>query len=130
VHDLTAQQLQRAPQNHRRGNAVHVVVAVDRDALVLRDRALEALDCAPHVRELERVVEVLDRRVQKTPGTVGVSQPPKAQQPRDDRVHAQRRRERGGLLVVAREVIPEQGLRHDDRVSSVAACVLWLGATS
>jgi hypothetical protein len=123
VHDVAAEQLQRAPQDHRRGDAVDVVVAVDRDALVLRDRALEPFDRASHVREREGVVEVFDGRVQKAPGTVGIRQPPKAQQPRDDGVHAERRRQRGGLLVVAREVIPEQRPGHDDRVT--VATPIW-----
>ena len=35
--DVAAEQLQRAPQDHGRGDAVDVVVAVDRDPLLARD---------------------------------------------------------------------------------------------
>ena len=37
VHDVAAEHLQRAAQDHRRGDAVDVVVAVDRDPLLARD---------------------------------------------------------------------------------------------
>ena len=37
VHDVGPEHLERAPQDHRGGDAVHVVVPVDRDALAPRD---------------------------------------------------------------------------------------------
>ena len=39
VDDVAAEQLERAAQDHRRRDAVDVVVAVDRDPLLARDRA-------------------------------------------------------------------------------------------
>ena len=47
VHDVGAEQLERAAQDHGRGDAVDVVVAVDGDALLAGDRAEDAIDGRP-----------------------------------------------------------------------------------
>ena len=65
VDDVAAEHLERAPQDHGRRDAVDVVVAVDGDALLARERLLEALDRAVHVGEPERIVELIERRVQE-----------------------------------------------------------------
>ena len=39
MHDVAAEHLERAPEDDGRRDAVHVVVAVDRDPLPLRERA-------------------------------------------------------------------------------------------
>ena len=46
VADVGAEQLERAAQDHRRGDAVDVVVAVDGDALAAGDRAQQPIDGA------------------------------------------------------------------------------------
>ena len=65
VDDVGAEQLERAPQDHRRGDAVDVVVAVDRDPLLARERRHDALDRHAHVGEQHRIVQVLEARVQE-----------------------------------------------------------------
>ena len=59
VDDVPAEQLQRAPQDDRGGDAVDVVVAVDRDALAGGNGLLEPHDGALHVGQPERVQQVL-----------------------------------------------------------------------
>ena len=44
MHDLAAEHLERAPQDHGRRDPVHVVIAVNRDALLARDRTLDPFD--------------------------------------------------------------------------------------
>ena len=44
VHDVAAEQLERAAQDHGGGDAVDVVVAVDRDAFLARDGGQDAVD--------------------------------------------------------------------------------------
>ena len=44
VHDVAAEHLERAAEDHGRGDAVDVVVAVNRDALAAGDGLLEPLD--------------------------------------------------------------------------------------
>ena len=110
VHDVAAEHLERAAQDDRRGDAVDVVVAVDRDPLAPREGALEPLDRAAHVGEPEGIVQVLERGVQEAAGALGVAEAAQAQQPGDTGVQAERRRERGRLLVVARQVMPDEGL--------------------
>src|SRR6185503_736016 len=44
VRNVRAEQLQCATENDRGGDTVHVVVAVDRDALLVLDRAKDAVD--------------------------------------------------------------------------------------
>ena len=54
--DVGAEQLERAPQNHRRGDAVDVVVAVDGDALAIGDRGQQPIDGAFEAGQLQRIV--------------------------------------------------------------------------
>jgi hypothetical protein len=63
VRDVGPEQFQRAPQDDRRGDAVHVVVAVDRDALApSRSLGQDPLDGGRHVGEQERIVQIGERR--------------------------------------------------------------------
>ena len=57
--DVGAKQFERASQNDRRCDAVHVVIAVDRDALAFGDRAEDAIHRDCHVRQRERIEQVV-----------------------------------------------------------------------
>ena len=57
---VAAEELERPAEDHRRGDAVDVVVAVDGDPLLAGQRLLEPGDGAVHVGELERIVELVD----------------------------------------------------------------------
>ena len=72
VHHLTAEHLEGPAQDHRRGDPVDVVVAVDGDPLLARQRLLEPDDRPVHVGELERIVELVERRVQEASGELGI----------------------------------------------------------
>ena len=52
--------LDHAAQDHRGGHAVDVVVAVDRDALLPRDRAHQAVDGRREIGQQIRIVEVIE----------------------------------------------------------------------
>ena len=65
VDDVGAEQLERAPQDDRRRDAVDVVVAVDGDPLLPRDRRQDAIDRDAHVGERHRIVQMIERRVQE-----------------------------------------------------------------
>ena len=65
MHHVPAEQLERAAQDHGRGDAVDVVVAVNRDPLVLCQRPLDTQDRAFHVRQLEWIVQMFQRRVEE-----------------------------------------------------------------
>ena len=58
--DVPAEQLERAAQDHGRRDAVDVVVAVDRDPLVLRQRPLDRWTARSMSASLERIVQVID----------------------------------------------------------------------
>ena len=111
MHDVPAEQLERAAQDHGRGDAVDVVVAVNRDPLVMCERPLDSQNRPLHVRQLEWIVQMFQRRVEEPRGAIGVGKPAQTQQPRDDRMYAKRGRQRRGLVIVARQVVPEQA-RH------------------
>ena len=115
VHDVGAEQLERAPQDDGRRDAVHVVVAVDRDPLLARDRRQDAIDRDAHVGEQHRIVQVIERGIQEASGELRVGEPALAQQPRDDRRDRQRRRERVGGGVVAGQSVPARTDRRHSR---------------
>jgi hypothetical protein len=84
VHDVGAEHLQRAPENHRRGDAVDVVVAVDGDALLARATPPSDDRREPHVGEQHRVVEVIEGGACGTRGgEPRVAEAALAEQPRD-----------------------------------------------
>src|SRR5262249_37577487 len=106
--------LEGAPQDHRRRDAVDVVVAVDGDALLPPDRFLDPDDRAIHVGEPEWIVELVERRVQESMRVLGIREAPEAEQARDGRMGRERGGERGRLTVVARQVLPDERFHRDD----------------
>jgi len=60
MHDVPAEHLQRAPQNHGRGDAVDVVIAVDRNPFLPRHRGQNAIDGHSHVGQRHRIVQVIE----------------------------------------------------------------------
>ena len=76
VDHVGAEQLERAAQNHGRRHAVDVVVAMNGNPLFVRDRGEDAIDRDPHVGERHRIVQVVERRFQKSAREVRVCQAP------------------------------------------------------
>ena len=101
VAHVGAEQLEAAAQDDRRRHAVHVVVAVNGDPLLPRNRGQDALDGDAHVRKRHRIVQLVERGVEETRGVLGIGEAALAQQPRDDRRHIQGRCERRGGGFVA-----------------------------
>jgi hypothetical protein len=60
VHHLAAEQLQRAPKDDGGGDAVDVVIAVDRNSFTLRNRLEQSVDGAPHVGQPHRIEQVVE----------------------------------------------------------------------
>ena len=60
-----AKQLERATKNDGRGDAIAIVVAMDRDALFPLDRRENPLHRRRHIGELERIVQMIERRMEK-----------------------------------------------------------------
>jgi hypothetical protein len=56
--DVGAEQFQRPPQDHGGGDAVDVVVAVDRDAILSLNRREHTLDRIGHAGQRERIVQI------------------------------------------------------------------------
>ncbi len=110
VDHVPAEHLERAPEDDGRGDPVDVVVAVNRDPLFSCDCLFDPFDRLRQIREQERVVEMIQRRFEESRGRVGVAQPAQAQQTGDGWVDVQRGAQAGGLLIVARQVLPEQRL--------------------
>ena len=102
VHDVSAEHLERAPQNHRRRDPVDVVVPMDCDPLPPRDGAHDAIDRHAHVREGHWIVEVIERRVQKASRDLRIREAALTQQPRHNRRHVDRGGEPRSRRVVAR----------------------------
>ena len=108
--DVAAEHFERAAEDDGRGDAVDVVVAMDRDPLAPRDRLLEPLDRRHHAGQLERIVQMVERGLEEALGGFRIVEPAQAQQPRDRRVQIERRRELRHPAVVARQVMPDQRL--------------------
>jgi hypothetical protein len=56
VHDVGAEQLERAAEDHRGGDPVHVVVAMDRDPLTSFECTENPIHGHTHVGEQHRIV--------------------------------------------------------------------------
>ena len=108
VADVGAEQLERAPQNHGGRDAVDVVVAVDGNALATADRQQQPIGRAFEAGEPERIVELIERRVQEPRRLVGVGDAANRQQPRRHRRHAERLRQRCRRGLVVRFRIPDR----------------------
>ena len=107
VHHVGAKQFERATQNHRRRHAVHVVVAVDGDAVFRFNCAEDALYGRAHVGQPERVVEILEARRQKAPRVIKGAKSTDTEQPRGDRRHTELPRERLDGTLVTRDRFPD-----------------------
>ena len=123
VDHVSAEHLERAPEDDGRRDPVDVVVAVNRDALSSRDGLFDPFDSPRHIREQERVVKMIQRRLEESRGRVWVTQPAQAQQTRDRGMDVQRGAQAGGLLIVARQVLPEQRLHGRSASTGVGAAV-------
>ena len=66
----------------------------------------DAIDRHAHVGEPHRIVQMIERRVQKAARQLRIAEPALTQQPRDDRRDAERRRQPLGGRVVARRSVP------------------------
>ena len=64
-----------ALQQGARGHAVHVIIAIDDDALVMVDGGKDAIDRRTHARQLERVAELAKLRVEETSRFGGIGIP-------------------------------------------------------
>ena len=112
VHDVRAEQLQRAAKNDRGGNAVAIVIAVDGDALFPLDRRENPVDRRRHIREHERIVQMIERRPEKSLRALELVDPANRQQPRDRRADLQLAREHGRGFVIAGETFPKERNGH------------------
>ena len=108
VHDRSAEHFERPSEDHRRRDAVDVVVTVDRDALAARERQLEPRDRTFHVPQAERIVQMIQRRIEEALRRGGVVQPAEAEQTRDGRMQAERCRQRGRLFFIAWQMLPDE----------------------
>jgi hypothetical protein len=75
VRDIRAEELQRTPQNDGRRDAVHVVVAVNRDALLARNAPRIRSTAGRPVGERKRIVQIGKRGDQKRCARVGSASP-------------------------------------------------------
>ena len=73
--DVPAEHLQGAAQDNRRGDAVHVVVAVDGHALLRREGPLDPVHGLAHVGQQHRIVQVVEGRCRKRVATAGSPSP-------------------------------------------------------
>ena len=121
VHDVAAEQLERAPQDHRRGDAVDVVVAVDDDPLAARDRRRAAgRRPARMSASQKRIVQLLERRRQEARAPLGVVESALAQQPRDRPAARRARAVSAARVGVARPRRPQRRRRSSGSAVSVA----------
>ena len=61
-------ELDRLGEQHYTRSAVHVIVTVDQDSFARGDGGGDALDGGRHIAEGQRIVQFLERRMQKTAG--------------------------------------------------------------
>ena len=112
VHDVGAEQLQRAAEDHGGRDAIHIVIAVNGDPLAARDRGEHAIDRDRHIGEHHRIVQVIERGIQEAARELRVAEAPLAEEPRDDRRNSQRGSEPTRRRLIARLRIPSRADRH------------------
>ncbi len=110
VRDLAADELDRAAQDDRGGNAVHVVVAVHDNRLASRDRRQQPIDRRAHVGQEKRIMELAQVGREKAAGLGRVVQPTLTQEARDDRRYTHRRGDLANHLRVNGHVLPDAAL--------------------
>jgi hypothetical protein len=111
VHDIGAEQLERAADDHRRRDAVDVVVAVDGDPFAPLDRGEQPIDRRAHVGQPHGIVEMVERRPQEAIGDLRIRESANTQQPRQRRPDLQCLRQRRHAARVTLRVRPDVG-RH------------------
>ncbi len=99
--DLRPDLPQRRDQHEGRGDPVHVVVAVDQDALPGGHRALEAPDRPIEIEQPHRIVQVVARRVEEAPRRLRGRDAAIDEHLGDRERRPQRPRQLGGPSVVA-----------------------------
>jgi hypothetical protein len=82
VHHVGAKQLQRAAQDDRGRDAIDVIVAVDGDPIVRRNRTKNPVDRDGHAGQAKRVIQVVDSRRQESSRVIGGPKAANAKQPR------------------------------------------------
>ena len=78
-----AEPAQHAGQQRGRGDAIHVIVAEDDDALLRGDRRLDALRRAPQSGEHERIAERLQARIEERADLLAIAMAAVPEQRRD-----------------------------------------------
>ena len=96
-----------ARRSDRGCHAVDVVVAVDGDALAVGDRCEDAIDGNGHVRQRERVEQIVERRRQEPLGLGQIRDSADAEQSRGDRRNFPAPGRAPRLDVIALERLPE-----------------------
>ena len=71
---VAAGQLNGLFQDDDGDRSIHVVVAVDQDFLLRLDGRAQPGDGVPHSGQQERIVQVVERRGQESPGGLGIFQ--------------------------------------------------------
>ena len=105
--DVGAKHLERAAKDDGRRDAVAIVVAVDGDALLPLDGRKNALHRLRHVRKLERIVQVVERRMEKSLRPLRLSIPRIASKRATAGLIFSSCASRVSGLVVAGETLPE-----------------------
>src|SRR5688572_7038817 len=108
VNDARTEQFERAPKNYGRGDAVAVVVSVNRDALFPLNRREDSIHGLRHVRKPERIVQVIERRAQKFLRALRVINAANREQPRESGADLQFLNEDVGGLIVASQTFPKK----------------------
>ena len=109
MHDHRTKQLERTTKDDGGRDSIAVVVAVDRDALFPLDRSEDPIDRRRHVRQLERIVQVIERRMQKPLCDLRRVNPANREQSSDGRANPQLVHEDFCGVIVAGEALPEIG---------------------
>ena len=112
MHDHSAKQLERTTKDDGGRDPIAIVVAMDRDALFPLDRRENPIHRRRHVRELERIVQMIERRMQKPLRELRRINPANRQQARDGRADPQLAREHLSGVIVAGQALPENGITH------------------
>ena len=112
MHDRRAKQLERAAKDDGGRDAVAVVVAMNGDALLPLDRRKNPFHRFRHVGKPERIVQMIERRMEKPLRELRRVDPANREQPRDGGADAQLVRQHIGGLIVARHALPQIGNRH------------------
>src|SRR5262249_30304775 len=70
--NIRAEQLEHPSEDNGGCDPVHVVIAVNRNALAASDGCEYPIDGELHVRKRHRIVQLLQARIQEPSGTIGI----------------------------------------------------------